>query len=548
MKKNIKTLIIIFVAILVILITYIIVPQNNLGKGTLFENIVYLTRSLVEVTMILGWCNTISKRIMNKKVAHYLICTGVSMALWFSVRIIKYCFLPGENFFHRFCWYSYYIAMILIPLFGVFITDYIGKSEDYIAKNKKKFLYIPASILIAMNLTNDLHQLVFSFPKGIEYYDTVYSYGIFQYLNFVWIIGLGLYFVLAVIFKSRAPGRKSFKSLPLFTLLLAVAFWISYALFESIRDIDLVAIDCLMIIGLLEGLIWSGQIRSNINYENLFSEFSLPIWIVDNRYNIIYKSKRSKQISHDLMKKSEVGSINLGDFRLHNKKLNAGRVVWETDIKELNSLIEELKYTEREISDENNLLNSEIVLKEQKAHYEEQNKLFDRISEETRANFKKIEELCLRAEEAPYNQKELLSKISFIGAYIKRRSNLLILSYENSEIEGRELELCFKESADNLSLTSAIVSFNAECSGKVHSKNAILVYDISEKIMEANLDNLNAVICCLKTKDGNIFLRLNLGLDSEFADPGLGEFENIKILKDDYDTTVEITLSGGEAI
>ena len=63
----------------------------------------------------------------------------------------------------------------------------IGKREEDPLPKSVAFLYVPAVLLVLLVLTNDLHQLVFSFPT----YDTVwsdkdYSYGYGYYAKVVY--------------------------------------------------------------------------------------------------------------------------------------------------------------------------------------------------------------------------------------------------------------------------------------------------------------------------------------------------------------------------
>ncbi len=547
-NKRINTLAF-FLAFTVICFSYIVEFHGENLFDSVTDNALCISRFLLEVALIFAWCKSIRKRIVNKKVSDYLISIGRCMAIWLSLRVIKYCFLPPDNAFHRFCWYAYYFVLILIPLFCVFITDYIGKAKDYVAHNNKKILYLAALFLILTVFTNDFHQLVFTFPKGIEFYDTDYTFNVMQYVNAFWIISLSLYFVIKVRIKSHVPGRKSAKILPFFIVFSAVSFWMHYIKIESVRKIDGVSVGCFIIICFLESLIRNGQIRSNMNYATFLSELSSSVWIVDKDYNVIYKSQVAMELNRTLMKNAEDGDINLGDTCLHNRKIDGGRVLWESDISEITKILEELIYTEREISDENSLINSEIVLKEQKAHFEEQNRLYDRMSEEAKPSFKKISVLCREAEKNGFYAKKNLSQIAFIGSYIKRRSNLFILKHENEFVNSRELELCFKESLDNLRLSNVYVSFDFDCDGDVLTQNAIEIYDTCEKIIEDNFDILNSAMFRLSVKDGNITAKLNLGLDGSFTKSNFSaqEKDEVEILIDEYDVFITVKIpSGGE--
>lgn len=520
------------------LLSHLIGPSLD----TVAENAMYLCCCLSATVLLILWCYSIQKRVVGRAVRSYLFNTGLCLVMWYFLRTVKYISLPPLSFLHRFCWYLYYVPIILIPLFGVFIVDYLDKPETFTASRRKRLLYIPAIILIAFVLTNDLHELVFSFPKGIMQYNDEYEYNILQYVNLAWLVALGAYFVMSLFLKSRLPVQRKLKPLPLFFLTVAAAFWLCCAL-GVFAKVDIVEANCIIIVMLIEGAIHMRQIRSNIGYKEILAGFSSPVWIVDDDYNTVYKSQAAVlSPAKKLMRNAEIHSITVGNTRLQSKRINAGHVIWETDLTSSNAIVEQLRDTAREISDENNLLSSEIALKKQKAHFDEQNMLFDRINNEIKPHLEKIEALSRNTQGSA---KETLARIDCVGAFIKRRSNLRILSFENEYIDSRELELSFRESADSFLMTEASIYLKAECSGDIPAKNAITAYDICESILEDNLDRLNAVMVDLKTEDGGIYIRMNIGLDGEFVTTQAFDNSCVRFSVTENDAVVEILLTAG---
>jgi len=131
---------------------------------------------IISVDVLIAWCVSIRNRILNKQIRRYLILVGILMVFWLTVRIAKWRFLAVTDPLGRYFWYAYYIPMILIPLFGVFIVQYVGKPEDYIIPNKFKLLFVPSIILLVFIFTNDIHRCVFDFPEGIINYNDIYTH------------------------------------------------------------------------------------------------------------------------------------------------------------------------------------------------------------------------------------------------------------------------------------------------------------------------------------------------------------------------------------
>ena len=148
---------------------------------------------IISVDVLVVWCISIKNRILNKQICRYLVWVGILMIFWLTVRIVKWRFLSALDPLGRYFWYAYYIPMILIPLFGVFIVQYVGKPEDYVIPKKFKLLLIPSFILLAFIFTNDFHRRVFDFPQGIIYYNDIYTYKLGFIIVAAWFVFLGFY-------------------------------------------------------------------------------------------------------------------------------------------------------------------------------------------------------------------------------------------------------------------------------------------------------------------------------------------------------------------
>ena len=135
----------------------------------IIKMLLVMLRSVIQISLVIGWCSSVGTRIINKQVRHYLIAVGILLAFWLILRTCKWEFI-AQNGTHlgRYLWYAYYIPMVFVPLLGVFIIDHIGKAENYKTPRYMKYLYIPAVLLVLSVFTNDLHQLVFPFQTELN--------------------------------------------------------------------------------------------------------------------------------------------------------------------------------------------------------------------------------------------------------------------------------------------------------------------------------------------------------------------------------------------
>ena len=547
-KTNKRSLLYVIGVAALLVIAYYSRAFHTQVDEPILKMLLVMIRSVIQISLVIAWCSSVRTRIINKQVRHYLIAVGILLAFWLILRTCKWEFI-AQNGTHlgRYLWYSYYIPMVFVPLLGVFIIDHIGKAENYKTPNSLKYMYIPAAFLVTAVFTNDLHQLVFSFPKGLENCESDCIYHPLYYMTMAWFILLGIYFVVMLIKKSCVPGSKRFQKLPAVILGISILFWVMYCL--RIVGGDLAAIDCIMIIALLESAIQSGLIPSNTNYNELFRNSTVSAQIVDADYRPCMVSGTAAPLTEDVMRNAEAEPVDLGDTILHSEAITGGHVLWQDDVKQINDLIEELRDTQERLGEKNELLRAELELKENRARTEEKSRLYDRIAKEVAVQLAKAEELLKLAETEPKQTKGVVAKVSVICAYIKRRGNLLMLGEEGNIIPARELECCIRESLDNLRLGDVFTSFDSKCDGELKLEHIVAAFDFYENIVERLLDDATAMLIHLDCKDGIIKMRLQIGCNKDITEHTLSEL-SIPCGKFDWDiqdedVTVTLLLSEG---
>ena len=208
-RKN-KTTIKTTVIVILLLLFARDLRYGSIGEINLLVSVAAIVlRNVIHVSLLVAWCISLHRRLLNPQIRTILVTTGALMVLWLVTKTVKYEFLVEvTDPIGRYIWYSWYIPMLLIPLFGLFVVHHIGKPESYRAPRWMKLFLIPAFLLIGLVFTNDLHQLVFRFENGFANYDKDYTYGIPYFILMAWYILLTLYFVFALLRKCRVPGSK----------------------------------------------------------------------------------------------------------------------------------------------------------------------------------------------------------------------------------------------------------------------------------------------------------------------------------------------------
>lgn len=123
----------------------------------ILKMLLVMIRSVIQLSLVIAWCESVRRRIINKQVRDYLIAVGVLLAFWLILRTCKWEFI-AQNGTHlgRYLWYSYYIPMVFVPLLGVFIIDHI--SSSFIRNNCASAL-LSAAIIKPLKISSSMHSI-----------------------------------------------------------------------------------------------------------------------------------------------------------------------------------------------------------------------------------------------------------------------------------------------------------------------------------------------------------------------------------------------------
>lgn len=549
MLKQKKMTIAITVVVLMVIAFGLRMIYENLDNA-LLQAVMCITRDTIHLSLLFLWVLSLYRRLTNKNVRRLMLIVGGLLLFWLVDKIVKWDFTGSVTHpLVRYLWYGFYVGMLFVPTLGAFIINYLGKPENYSHSKWLNYLLIPPTVMLATVFTNDLHQKVFVFYNGFINFDLEYSYDWVYYIAMSWFILMGFYFVVMMVLKSRVPGSQRLQKMPILIMAFAALFWVGYSM--RLYNCDLTVMDCLIIVLLLESAIQSGLLPSNSQYQQLFDATTVPVQILDRNYQPHYVSEGALPVAEEILRKTEEGTVHLGDSLLNSAPISAGYVVWQDDITQLNELTQRLRDTQEQLGEENILLQAELELKEKCAKADEQNQLYDRIAREVEPQLIKIETLLKMIEEKPEKTRFLIAKVCVLGSYIKRRGNLLLLGEETTRISSRELEYCIRESLENLRLGNVLTSFDCKCKGQLSLAHIIAVYDFYENMVECLLDNITAMMVNLNSSNGSVHMNIQMGctegiaeqvLADAFVSEGVFTYEIM-----DEDVAVDLVVSeGGE--
>jgi len=476
--------------------------------NALFAISMMTLRWLIQVPMTVLWMISIRRRILNPSIRKMLLTVGGLLLFWQVVRVIKYDYIIITEPIGRYLWYCFYIPMVLVPLIGVFVVSHIGKGEGYRSPKWMYLLLVPAFSLIAIVFTNDIHQKVFTFNPHFYNYNYDYGYGFMYIAVMAWFVCLALFFVIGLMVKSRVPGSKRFQALPLVIAVLGILFWGSYS--AGLIECDLTAVDCIIIIMLLESAIQSGLIPSNMNYRHLFDASTVSAEITDKNFSVRYKTQGADDTPKALLQKALSDPEQIGDYVLHSQPIHAGYVFWKDDIRPVNRLMESISEANDVLSENNELLRAEIALREKRVQADEKTRLYDNIARALSPQLNKVESLIASARNGSMDEKRALSEICVISAYIKRKANLILLSDETAFLPTGEMLYSLKESIKNLTLLGINGSANDLVNEETDADSIFALYDFFETIVEAHLGSINKVDVKIVKHENALALRMEL--------------------------------------
>lgn len=442
------------------------------------------------------WGAAILRRITNKVVKICLMISDTSLVLWFLARSYRY-YIFDNPVFDRYMWYTYYFCLLISVL-----SFYVGM-DCMVNKNRKKrvlngfLMGIPTVVFSVLLYSNEFHNFIFVTQKvqGIGKYNVGF------YVMTGWIFFLAFYSVLKlkVNFETYEYIKKA--KWPFFVLAFALVFCVTYA-FDVFPGGFLeysITLFCI-VAGLWESVIVTGMISSNVEYKWCFTHSVINSQILDRNGNSVYKSTFATPIVP-----SEFEELKENGYVLHDAnteirmaEIDGGYVVWERDIHDINELIEKLKDTEKSMEEASSVIRDSIEIEARKRKTEHKLRLYDMMFSQVGDTVSRLEYMIKETEHL--NGEELwkaLVRIDVAGVYLKRKCNLILLNEQNLDDFTKELELCFKESFDNLADAGVNGNFYFNGVSGIDHLCAFGIYEALDRVLESLVGNMYEVVCIL---------------------------------------------------
>ena len=433
------------------------------------------------------------------------------MVFWIFLRSIKYHILM-EVFSRRMCWYLYYIPCTMIPTLGLNAAILMGEEEEKNTRVRTLALVLPAILLALLVITNDFHQLVFSFPGEKPFSDAEYQYGPIFFSVQIWAIYCLIAMEVILTKKSKIPNKRRIW-LPFFPGALLLIWNFGNVIGISvIRNYfgDMAVVCCLLMSAIYQSCIYCGLIETNTRYTELFQAAGgISAEITDDRWKVWYRSGEFPNITDQMRHDAKYAPLMLEHgIQIKHISLRGGHAFWAEDISPVLDQYKELEELQVELTERNRLLQIAYEKEAEKKAVEEKNRLFNLIQNQTKHQIHLLDyyldELQKTDSEEIYDK--LLRKIVVVGTYMKRRKNLILSQKEKqAKLTAEDLKRSLTESCDSLKLCDIKGTFYIDPTIKSLGDDSILTcYDFFEWVIEELIDELQSVFLRIAEIDGQL--------------------------------------------
>ncbi len=460
------------------------------------------------ISLVVAWGVSLMHRMVRRDLRTYFLAVAVLILFFLVVRMVKYGLTRDIDVLSRYLWYGYYIPQCLIPPTLLLAASSLENKKGRLGDRKLYLLYLPAVVLIILIFTNDIHQWAFalSFEDG----GFSYSHRPVFYAALVWEIGVTFASLVVLILKCSVSACRRKTWIPTMVFVICSVFS-AVCFLENSPAFKIPELLCFTCIAMIEGSIYIGIIPSNDGYEEFFYLSEYSAFITDENFNVAYRSKKARVLDKGLLRKAVEAPVFLDpDTRISAYRLHGGYAFRSDDLSKINEINDALANANERLAEENYLIEAENELKEQRAQVAQQKRLYSKMEEATCGEVSCLESLLStlkdELEDDGADSERFVSGMRFacvLASYIKRRSNLVMLSERQNRIDIEELYLSMKESLDYLSLLGVECAFDFSASGEMEGKDAGVLYDFFESCIVDCGGLPDALIVHLSKTSGN---------------------------------------------
>lgn len=477
---------------------------------------------VIYTVLIIFWIQSVYTRLLPSKARSYMVLLALFMIFYLILRTYKYR-IAGEDAGLRISWYAYYIPMTFIPALFLMVCICIQRGSTRQKVDERLFL-IPAAILSGVFITNDLHHIVFVPQPGLDNFigkSGTYTYGITFYIAYAWII---IAILAGIILLIKTFGLRQKRRL--MYLLGILAIWLILTQLHTLKKFigitppyESPEIYIFTTLAIFEFAIRQRLIPYNENYAGFFECLPMTVMITDEKYNPVFQSKVSLKFEPDVLAEALVSPIYpIPDGRLSGRKIRGGYTFWIEDESDIRHANEELSEANELLEGENTLIEYENKQKEENAYLRLHHHIYHEIAQEMYPYQKRIESLLNNAKPGSKEFKDIIAEVSVLNAFVKRKTNMLLMASEHDTIPVNELLLAVSESGRYLEYVGLKTSVDERGFNADYPSNTIIaIFDTYELIIEQLIGHATMLLISYSEKGLRLAADTEIKLNTENA-------------------------------
>jgi hypothetical protein len=297
--------------------------------------------------------------------------------------------------------------------------------------------------------------------------------------------------------------------LPVAMLGIGVLYSVLYAVDSNLFGfIEMTAALCFTVVAIWESCIKTGLIQSNSHYDALLACSGLGVTVVDHDFTVHYCSNDAQLLPKEQMRSATETPVMLdGGIRVSGSPIKGGYTLYQEDISELLDILDELKILREELKDSNTVSMQNYQMDKRIRALAEKNRLHDELHRQTAKQINLLNDWLteLSQTDDPDQKRELLRRIVVVGAYLKRRNNLILVSEQDGMINEEELNLSIQEMIKNLQLAGIHCAGTVEFEINLPTDVAMKLFDFYEYVVENAFDGLSYLLARFFCRDGYFY-------------------------------------------
>lgn len=271
---------------------------------------------------------------------------------------------------------------------------------------------------------------------------------------------------------------------------------------------------------------------------------------MDLNGKIIFSPKMYRDIEPSLIEDALSNPIFIDeDTMLESAKIKGGKSFWFVDFTDFNNLKRKLISISEDMLSENELLKANNILQKNMVKLEEQREIRNHIQMKLKPQFDQLKYILMNLPEDEDLFEIKLKHACFLDVYIKRYSNLFLITKNKNTLDLSELRLAFCESLDYLKLSDVSTYIDWELSGKFDAKYCLNLYEIFQYALEFYMPGIDSLYINLYMDENAPVLSIKIkGAEPKsFLDKYKYTYakDNILIVEDMADDEINLCISLG---